>query len=206
VNAQAPAADSVRAALRDVFTDPRYAWAERRGGLLELVRGWLRALQAWMDRLESGHPVVFYLLLVVATALLLAILVHFAYLTWHALHPHALERGSVAGGATPGRDAAWHRTAYRRLLAEGRFAEALAERFATLILELQERAIVRLDPSKTPAEYAAEARLDAAGRGMMAGLVDELYRRLFGGTACTADDVTRFDDRATELARYRAAS
>ncbi len=206
MSVQVPAADSVRAALRDVFADPRYAWTERRGGLVALVRGWLRALQEWMARLEAGHPVVYYLLLVVATAVLLAILVHFAYLTWQALHPHAPERGGVAGRALPVRDAAWHRAAYRRLLAEGRFVEALAERFAMLVSELQQSAIVRLDPSKTPAEYAAEARLDAAGRGVMTGLVDELYRRLFGGAACTADDVARFDDRAAELARYRAAS
>jgi Domain of unknown function (DUF4129) len=206
VNLQAPAADSVRAALRDVFADPRYRWAEQRGGLLALVKGWLRALQQWMMRLEVGHPAIYYVLLVVSAVLLLAILVHFAYLTWQALHPHAAERGGVVGRAMPVRDAAWHRAEFRRLLAEGRFAEALAERFATLISELQQRAVVRLDPSKTPAEYAAEARLDDAGRGMMAGLVDELYHRLFGGAACTADDVARFDDRAAEVARYRAAS
>jgi hypothetical protein len=205
VSVQGPAPDSVRAALHDVFADPRYDWTEQ-GGLFALLARWWRALQEWLAGLQSAHPLAYYVLVIVAAALLLAILTHFAYLTWRALHPRAPLGSASAKRALQVRDAAWHRAAYARLLAGGRYAEALAERFAALVCELHERAVVRLDPAKTPAEYAAEARLDTTGRGMLATLVDELYLRVFGGVECLAEDVTQFDERATALARYHAAS
>jgi hypothetical protein len=206
VTPQVVGADSVRAVLRDVFRSPAYTWSEPKRGLLHLLRDWVRALQDWMGRLEAAHPLAYYLLLLVATVLLAAILTHFAYLTWRALHPRLAERTGTTAGATPPRGAAWHRAEYARLLAAGRFGEAMAERFATLVYELQAAAVLRPDRSKTPAEYAAEARLDAAGRGVMVDLVDELYRRLFGGAGCTADDVARFDARAAGLGGHRAPS
>jgi hypothetical protein len=104
------------------------------------------------------------------------------------------------------RDEAWHLAAYRRLLAEGRYTEAMGERFAVLVLELGRGAAVRPDHSKTPAEYAAEARLDAAGRSALSRLVEELYLRLFGGEPCTADDVRRFDVAAGALGGHVAPS
>jgi hypothetical protein len=205
VTAQAPPPDSVRAALHDVFADPRYDWTEHRG-VFALIAKWWRALQDWLGGLQAAHPLAYYVLLIVATVLLLAILVHFIYLTWRALHPHAPLATSAAKRAAQVRDAAWHLREYTRLVAQGHYGEALAERFAALVCELNERAVVRLDSAKTPAEYAAEARLDATGRGMLTTLVNELYLRLFGGVESDAEDVAAFDTRATALVRYRAAS
>ena len=129
---QVPPPDSIRAALHDVFAHPRYDWTEHRG-LFALIGKWWRALQEWLAGLQAAHPLAYYLLLIVATALLLAILAHFAYLTWRALHPHAPLATSAAKRAAQVRDATWHLREYARLVAQGHYAEALAERFAAVV-------------------------------------------------------------------------
>ena len=77
-------------------------------------------------------------------------------------------------------DSRSHRIRAEALAREGRYAEALAHRFAALICDLDEVKAVAIHPSKTPAEYAREARLDPAGRVTIAALVARLYAHLFG--------------------------
>jgi hypothetical protein len=88
----------------------------------------------------------------------------------------------------------------------GRYTEALAYRFMALVSDLHARASLTLDASRTPAEQARAVRLDATGRAKMALLVDELYRRLFGGAPCTAEDLGAFDGLAAEVGAHHAAS
>ncbi|MGH7699826.1 MAG: hypothetical protein ACREMJ_04805, partial [Gemmatimonadales bacterium] len=155
---QAPAADSVRAALRDVFAAREYDWTARRG-----VLGWLRdqylRLLDWFAGLEQSHPAAYYLLLFAMAVVLVAILVHVGYILWRAARYR--EPGGAAGPALAvAHDAAWHETEARRLARLGRYAEALGHRFLALVLQLERREAVTFHPSKTPAEYVAEARLD----------------------------------------------
>ena len=198
-------ADSVRAVLDSVFAQPAYDWAEP-SSLSALLRKWMAALREWLDRLQQIHPVAFYALALALTLVLVVILTHFGYLVWRALRARPVSPGGRLASAGPVRDEAWHLAAFQRCLAEGRYAEALAERFAALVMALGRRAVLRPDQSKTPAEYAAEARLDPAGRSAFGLLVDELYRRLFGGEPCTADDVRRFDAAAGALRGHDAPS
>ena len=198
-------ADSLRTVLDSVLAQPAYAWQERRNPL-GFMREWLDALNAWLAALHDAHPVAFLVLLLALTAVLIAILTHFGYLIWRALRARPQPPGSRIASAGLGRDEAWHLAAFQRSMAEGRWAEAMAERFAALVLALGRRAALRPDRSKTPAEYAAEARLDPAGRSALARLVEELYLRLFGGAPCTADDVRRFDAAAGALGGHAAPS
>src|SRR3989442_1145891 len=105
------------------------------------------------------------------------------YVVWRITRPTAR---TPAGGAEGigGReleDARAHRARAEELARAGRYAEALAYRFVALVLELERRRALAFHPSKTPAEYVGEARLDAAGRASLAELVARLYRPLFGG-------------------------
>jgi hypothetical protein len=191
--------------LDSVLAQPAYAWQERRHPL-GFLREWLDALNDWLGRLHDAHPVAYLVLLLALTAVLIAILTHFGYLIWRALRARPQPPGGRIAPAGLARDEAWHLAAFQRFMAEGRWAEAMAERFAALVLALGHREALRPDQSKTPAEYAAEVRLDPAGRSAFALMVDELYLRIFGGAPCTADDVRRFDAAAGALGGHVAPS
>ncbi len=200
---QSPPADSLRAVLRRIYDSPEYEWEESRdpfGFLRELYA----ALFEWLQGFQESHPVAYLIFLGVLTVLLLGILAHFGYLVWRSLKPRALGEPGVAPAAGGRRDAAWHLEEARRLVRDGRYAEALAHRFTALLLELEARKALVFHPSKTPAEYVGEARLDEVGRSTLTGLVATLYRHLFGGAPCSLDEVHTFDERASELATHRA--
>lgn len=202
---QTPPADSLRSVLRRVFESSEYDWELPRDPF-RFFRELYSAFLEWLDQLQQAHPVVFYVLMGLLTGLLLAILAHFGYLVWRALRPRA-EAEAVRGRtvARP-RDAAWHLGEARRLAREGQYAEALARRFSALVLELDGRKMLKFHPAKTPAEYIFEARLDGTGRSSLTGLVNALYKHLFGGVPCTAEDVHVFDRQAADLVAYGATS
>ncbi len=200
---QIPAADSVSAALNRVFSDTKYDW-EASSDPFGFLRELLYDLAMWLEGLRESHPAVYVVFLGLLTGVLLAILVHFGYLVWRALRPRALPEGDRSAAAPDWRDAAWHVNEAARLATLGRYAEALAHRFTALILELDARQALKFHPSKTPAEYSAEARLDERDRGALNELVAALYRHLFGGAPCSAQDLDSFDRRAAALATYDA--
>src|SRR5439155_16915477 len=88
----------------------------------------------------------------------------------------------------------------------GRYAEALAHRFVSLILELERRHALTFHPSKTPAEYVREARLDESGRASLADLVARLYRHLFGAVPCDANVYREFGVAAETVFRHVATA
>jgi hypothetical protein len=199
--AQVPA-DSLRAVLRAVFAGRAYQWRPRRtwSWLVDLFQ----RIGDWLDALHILHPIIYYALLGVMTAVLLAIVAHFSYLVWRSLRP-MLPAPGVAVSTAPIRDAAWHLAEARRLSAAGRYAEALGHRFVALVLQLDERRAVRFDPAKTPAEYVREARLDDVGRSELALLVTRLYHHVFGGAPCGPDDWGLFDRAARAVVAEHVA-
>ena len=200
---QTPAADSVGAALDRVFSAPKYDW-EAPGDPFIFLRELLYDLATWLEGLRESHPAVYVVLLGLLTGMLLAILFHLGYLVWRALRPRVLPEGDRSAAAPDRRDAAWHVNEAARLATLGRYAEALAHRFTALILELDTRRALKFHPSKTPAEYTAEATLDERNRGALSELVATLYRHLFGGAPCSAQDLDSFDRRAAALATDHA--
>jgi hypothetical protein len=70
--------------------------------------------------------------------------------------------------------------------------DALQHVFLALALVLDGRGIVRFHPSKTPGEYASEARLPPTERTRLRTLVRELYAGAFGGAPVGAEDYRRW--------------
>jgi len=197
--------DSLRAALRDVFARPEYRWSERPDPWGWIVGVWYRLLD-WLDTVQRGHPAGFKVLLAVLALVLVGLLAHMGYVVWRITRPTA-RTPAVGAEGIGGRelaDARAHRARAEELARAGRYAEALAYRFVALVLELERRRALAFHPSKTPAEYVGEARLDAAGRASLAELVARLYRHLFGGVPCDEGGYREFGAAADELGRHVA--
>ena len=198
---QAVDPDSLRAALNAVFRSREYRWTEASSAWVWLWDRWQRLLD-WLDALSVASPARYYLLLAALTFVLLLIVSHVVWIVWRSLRPREATRAPAAVAAPL--DAAWYLAEARRLGADGRFAEALAHRFVAAMLDLEARRALHVHPSKTPAEYAAEARLDDAGRSALAALVASLYRHVFGGAPCDADQWRQFDADAGRLGLHAA--
>ena len=153
----------------------------RRNPLQFLSDLWNR-FQDWVTRLDNAHPAIGELLLGAALVILAVLLGHIGYTLWRVYRvtgrPAEPAPRGVAGVTLL--DARTHRIRAEALAREGRYAEALAHRFAGLVCELEDARAVTVHPSKTPAEYAREARLDPTGRMTIAGLVSRLYSHVFG--------------------------
>lgn len=194
---QLPPADSLRAVLRDVLQSPDFAWQERRHPLQPLM-DFARRLIEWFGRLSEEHPVAYWSLLAAMTLLLAAMIVHMAWVVRQALRG----RGPVtmpAEAVVLRRDARWHMARAAEMARAGEYGEALAHRFTALLLDLQQRGVLRYHPSKTAAEYVSEASLDAPSRSAFQQLVDRLYRHSFAAEPCAEDDYRLFDHNATAL-------
>jgi len=189
------ATDSLRAVLDSVFAEPAYRWIERPHPLAFLIRWW-QALQEWLDRLQQRHPDLFWLLFWALIAVLVAIFVHGVWVMARTLHAAS---GPVVSGAAAGpeaRGAQWYRREAARLAELGRFAEAMQADFLALVLELDQRAVLRFHPSKTPREYTQEARLAEPARQAFGDLVRRLYGYAFAGTPCGPGDFADWRERA----------
>jgi uncharacterized iron-regulated membrane protein len=196
---QAASADSIRLAVQEVFAAREYDWRFRaRSSMWSQVWSLFLRLLEWLDRLHDTHPVGYWALIGLLMLMLAVILGHFIYVLWRSLRPSDLVT-TPAAAAPPPRDARWHLAEARRLASAGLLTEALGHRYLAMVLELDRRGALRFHPSKTPAEYLREAQLDATGQRGFAELVWALYRHLFGGVPCAADDWVAFDHAAESL-------
>ena len=203
--AQTVPADSIRVVLDRILAAPEYDWELRRHPL-QFLLDWYRDALDWFDDLASSHPVAYWVVLGMLLGILVAILLHFGYLVVRALRPRAMSGSAPSVVLRPPRDATWHLEEARRLALEGRYSEALAHRFVALVLELEKGSVLRYHPSKTPAEYVIEARLDSAASDEFRMLVAVLYAHLFGGAPCGEPAVAAFDHRAAALVEHHAAT
>ena len=192
--------DSLRAALDAVFAAPRYDWAERPLPLRWLAERWAE-LGEWLRALQSDNPRAFELLAWGLVALLALVFLHAGWIMLRTLQASARSEARGAGPAAAARrDAAWYQAEADGLAAAGRYSEALAPAFLALALGLDGAGAVRFHPSKTPGEYAREARLPSEGRARLASLVRELYGASFGRAPFGAVDWDRWRDAARGLA------
>jgi hypothetical protein len=193
-----PPADSLRAALDSVFAQPAYRWIERPAPLQWLAHLW-RRLGDWLAALEAGDPLLFRAL---AMGLVLVLALVFLHALWVILRTvraaGAAEARGGPGAAVVRRDATWYVGEADRLAAAGRHVDALQHAFLALALVLDGRGVVRFHPSKTPGEYAREARLPPAERTRLRALVRELYAGAFGGAPVGAEDYRRWRDALRE--------
>ena len=70
-----------------------------------------------------------------------------------------------------------------------------------MLLDLDRARALVFHPSKTPAEYIGEARLDPGGRAAFAELVARLYRHVFGAVPVEPRDFDEFGAAARGVVR-----
>lgn len=189
-----------------MFARPEYRWVTGRS-LLQWLAEQVGRLLDWLSRTQQGHPGAFKLLVVGLSIALVAMLAHMAYVVWRITRPTA--RTPAPGGLVDGMrldDARAHRERADALARAGRYTEALAHRFVAVVLDLDAREAIKFHPSKTPAEYIGEARLDPSGRASLADLVARLYRHLFGAVPCDERAYHEFTAEAELVFEHVAAA
>jgi len=190
-----------------VFARPEYRWVTGRRTLLQWLVDQVLRLFDWLGQLQEGHPAAFQLLLVGLIAALVALLVHMGYVVWRITRPTTRAPAAAGASLVPRLDdARGHGQRAEELARVGRYAEALAHRFVAVVLELDALEAVKFHPSKTPAEYVGEARLDPTGRASLADLVARLYRHLFGAAPCDERAYREFAAEAHLVFEHVAAA
>ena len=183
-----PPADSLRAVLDTVFAGRDYRWTEPPRPL-QLLAQWWDGVQHWLTRFQLENPTLFQWFFAGMIVLLIAIFTHASWIMARTVREASKPRDEGPGPAGPERhDASWHRREAERLARGGRYPEALQILFVALTLELDARRILRFHPSKTPNEYAVEARLPAPERDRFRQLVRTLYRYAFARAPCGPGD------------------
>jgi hypothetical protein len=183
VTQAAAPSDTLRAVLDTVFAAPKYDWVPRTDALAWLMAQF-RKVGAWFAQLELSHPVAYWGLVFLLVAILVAVLVHAGYIMVGAMRYASAPEARAARAVAVRRDGAWHRAEAARLAEAGRYAEAVRAHFEALVLDLDGIGGVRWHPSKTPREYAREAKLAPDGRQRLAGLVDGVYAFSYAGAHC----------------------
>jgi Domain of unknown function (DUF4129) len=201
--AQAPT-DSLRAVLDSVFADPAYRWVDRPHPLAFLARWW-DAARRWLLGLEQSQPTLYWLVVWLLIGVLVVIVVHAFWVMAETLRAAGAPAEGGTREATPEvRGAAWYRREARDLAREGRYPEAMQADFLGLVLELDQRRVLRFHPSKTPGEYTGEAQLGEPARSAFRDLVRSLYRYAFAREPCGPEDFAAWLERSG-VDRYAAA-
>jgi uncharacterized protein DUF4129 len=184
--------------LDTVFAAPVYAWAGENQPLIA-VRGWWDRLGDWLADARVAHPAVFRAMIFALTAVLVAIVVHAAYVFLRTLRAASRREGAAVAGSPVAlrRGAGWYLQAADAAAAAGRYREALSLAFVALIFRLDGLGSVRWGPGKTAREYALEARLEPADRQRLGGVVGTLYGCVYGGAPCGAAEFRALRGLAT---------
>ena len=165
------APDSLRAALDSVFRSPAYEWRNPDVALSWLRERWL-ALLAWLGTLRDANPIIYRILIAVLVVMLLAILLHAAWVLYRTARRADDGAGATAEAmALPARGAAWFSAEADRLAREGRYADAVQAAFVALARRLDELGLLQYHASRTPAECVRDARLLEDDRSRLRRLV-----------------------------------
>ncbi|HET9065226.1 MAG TPA: DUF4129 domain-containing protein [Gemmatimonadales bacterium] len=196
-------ADSLRRVLDRVFESRAYDWVPDRDPWAWLRRAW-SAFVLWLHDLEQANPLGFRLLAYGAVLVLLLIVGHAIWILVRTVRagPHA--SNTVTGTDERARDAAWYRQAAHDLAGAGRFREAMEADFQALLLALEERAVLRVQASTTPAEYARQVRLSPDASAAFTATVNRLYGYLFARWPCGPDEYATWQP-TTDPDRYAPA-
>jgi hypothetical protein len=179
--------DSLRAVLDTVLSAPAYQWTETEPRLSWLARWW-RTLVDWLGRFRESNPTAADILFWSLAAVLVIIFVHGGWIMYRTIRGATEAEGrGVSAGALAIRDERWFQRLADQLAGEGRFAEAMQAAFTALALRLEARGVLRFHPSKTPREYAREARLADSAKTTLQASVSELYAHAYAGRPCSRD-------------------
>ena len=173
-------ADSLQGVLDTVFAAPKYEWVARPHPWRWLWEQFMK-LVSWFELLRLSAPVAYWTVVCLAVVALVAVLVHAGWLMLRTIRASTAPDAVEAGGRAERRDAAWYWTRGTRLAADGRYPEAMRAMFEATALDLAAAGLVRWHPSKTPREYAREAKLAPPARLRLVAVVDGLYASSFAG-------------------------
>ena len=195
----------MRHAVREVFLRPEYQWVPGDRPLHWFRDLWQRLVE-WLNHFSAAHPLGAQFVFWGSLLLLVLLLVHLGFTAWRIYRVTVRQPAAAIPGvlAAP-LDARAHLERADDLARAGRFTEALAHRFAALLLELDRSDALKFHPSKTPAEYVGEARLSPDERSELAGLVARLYRHVFGMAPCDEECYRDFGLMAGSVARHVAS-
>ncbi len=176
-------ADSLRLVLDRVFQSRAYDWVPDADPWAWLRRAW-GAFILWLRDFQQASPLGFRLLLY---GTVLALLLIVGHALWVFIK--TVRTGSITQDGPPlpediARDAEWFRQEASRLAATGQFRAAMEADFQTLLLSLQARTALTIQPSTTPAEYARKVRLSPESRDEFERTVRSLYGYLFARWPC----------------------
>ncbi|HYC31815.1 MAG TPA: DUF4129 domain-containing protein [Gemmatimonadales bacterium] len=184
--------DRFRETLDTVFAGPAYRWAETPGPI-RVLREWWERLGDWLRALRADNPLVYRFLVIGLLVALLLVLAHAGWAVWRTARYAARDDGGVRDRAAgEARDAAWYARAADAAAAGGRLVEALQLAFLAVAMTLHDQGAVQYHASKTPAEYAREARLSAGDRERLRALVRALYAHVFGARPIDLEEYRRW--------------
>jgi hypothetical protein len=200
---QGSGADSLRTVLDSVFAAPEYRWVEQPHPFAFLTRWW-RILVDWLDLVQERHPDFFWPLFWGLVVVLVAILVHGAWVMVQTLRAAGAPAGARDATTPEVRGAAWYRREALRLARLNRYPEAMQADFLALVLELDQRHLLRFHPSKTPHEYTTETTLAEPSLAAFRELVRTLYGYAFARQPCGAAEFAAWRE-LTPAERYAGA-
>lgn len=198
-----PPTDSLRLVLDSVFAGPEYRWLPEFDPLAPLRRWWL-ALVDWLSGLSERAPGLYWVLVGALSVALVAILVHAIWILTRTLRSAGAPPVARSAPGPAPRDAGWYRREAQGLARQGRYVEAMQAEFRALVLDLDQRRVLRFHPSKTPNEYTSEARLAGPSREAFRELVDALYGYAFARRPCGPEQFLAWHALAA-AERYAAA-
>jgi hypothetical protein len=171
--------------LDTVLSAPAYQWTETEPRLSWLARWW-RTLVDSLGRFRDANPTAADILFWSLVAILVVIFVHGGWIMYQTVRGATAAEGK-SGSISPLaiRDERWFQRLAEQLAAQGRFAEAMQAAFTALALKLESRGVLRYHPSKTPREYAREARLVESSRAELQEAVAQLYAHAYAGQRCS---------------------
>ncbi len=187
--------DTLRAVLDSVFARPAYRWTEQQDAFA-ILRRWVAELQEWFRALRESNPLSYRLVLYAMLVAVILIVLHALWVLYHTVAISPPGGDAAARPETAARTVAWFQHESARLVAEGKYADAVQADFLALVLALDARKLLRFHPSKTPAEYANESELPPEARAEFRALVHGVYGYAFARWPCGPAEYARWRARA----------
>lgn len=151
------------AALRDtlsaVFAGPEFTVVARET-ILSRILNWIGQLLRELQQLTGGSRLLYYTVLVLTIALVVAVVVRVIYVAHARGALGERRRGLFAGAVPPGRDDPW--VLAQRLAAEGDYTAAAHALYGAILQRAAREGLVRLHHAKTIGDYVREMRARAS--------------------------------------------